>query len=338
MRICSSGIRFFSHHVLERDWKTLDLMRAASEHRLPALLSLEEVTVFSMPPPPCTLVSPSPPSTAVGFACTSALPPGRAIAMARATWSMSTAARAPKTAMSPCLDDTLDSSALSWKTHRHPTWLFPATGRDHTHMATATSPMSRSSVQVASAKPTSGPASSNADVHFHRCGTSLHTAHPSSIAEIRSPHHPFFGQTVEILRWLRRQTSESVVSKLPEGLPIAIPAWRLDPLACQHVSEAPKPRLSVDARVALRDRLEQPPLLPATSLAIPGASHLQGDRDAHQSSLSPPHPAPATLRPPHRVAAAPRSPASPMSRVAHPAARPGDTRRVEPGASPGAPR
>jgi site-specific recombinase XerD len=43
MRICSSGIRFFSHHVLGRDWKTLDLMRAASAHRLPAMLSLEEV-------------------------------------------------------------------------------------------------------------------------------------------------------------------------------------------------------------------------------------------------------------------------------------------------------
>src|SRR5712692_6496830 len=43
MRICSSAIRFFSHHVLERDWKTLDLMRAESAHRLPALLSLEEV-------------------------------------------------------------------------------------------------------------------------------------------------------------------------------------------------------------------------------------------------------------------------------------------------------
>jgi hypothetical protein len=43
MRLCDSGIRFFSHHVLGRDWKTLDLMRAASAHRLPAIFSLEEV-------------------------------------------------------------------------------------------------------------------------------------------------------------------------------------------------------------------------------------------------------------------------------------------------------
>src|SRR5712692_5783868 len=43
MRICYSAIRFFYRHVLGRDWKTLDLIRAESEHRLPAILSLEEV-------------------------------------------------------------------------------------------------------------------------------------------------------------------------------------------------------------------------------------------------------------------------------------------------------
>src|SRR5712692_6205835 len=37
MRICSSGIRFFSQHVLQRDWHTLSLMRAPTAHRLPAV-------------------------------------------------------------------------------------------------------------------------------------------------------------------------------------------------------------------------------------------------------------------------------------------------------------
>jgi site-specific recombinase XerD len=36
-----------------------------------------------------------------------------------------------------------------WKTHRNPTWLFPATGRDHAQAATATQPMNKSSVQGA---------------------------------------------------------------------------------------------------------------------------------------------------------------------------------------------
>jgi integrase/recombinase XerD len=43
MRICYSGIRFFYQHVLKRDWHTLSLMRAQTVHRLPAVLSVEEV-------------------------------------------------------------------------------------------------------------------------------------------------------------------------------------------------------------------------------------------------------------------------------------------------------
>ena len=40
LRLCSSGIRFFSLHVLERDWKLLDLIRGPFEYRLPAILSV----------------------------------------------------------------------------------------------------------------------------------------------------------------------------------------------------------------------------------------------------------------------------------------------------------
>src|SRR5215813_13809073 len=43
MRICYSGIRFFYQHVLQRDWHTLSLLRAQTAHRLPAVLSVEEV-------------------------------------------------------------------------------------------------------------------------------------------------------------------------------------------------------------------------------------------------------------------------------------------------------
>src|SRR5215475_15803071 len=43
MRLCYSGIRFFSQHVLQRDWHTLARLRAHTTHRLPAVLSVEEV-------------------------------------------------------------------------------------------------------------------------------------------------------------------------------------------------------------------------------------------------------------------------------------------------------
>jgi site-specific recombinase XerD len=43
LRICYCGLRFFFVHVLRRDGHTLDLIRAQSEQRLPAVLSVEEV-------------------------------------------------------------------------------------------------------------------------------------------------------------------------------------------------------------------------------------------------------------------------------------------------------
>jgi integrase len=49
----------------------------------------------------------------------------------------------------PLPNDTLALLRTYWKTHRHRTWLFPATGRDQKQSSSATSPMSRSSVQGA---------------------------------------------------------------------------------------------------------------------------------------------------------------------------------------------
>src|SRR5262245_26863222 len=100
-------------------------------------------------------------------------------------------------------------------------------------------------------------------------------------------HHPFFGQTVEIVRWLRRQTSDSLVLKLRDGLEMAIPSWMLDPLACGDISDAPAPRLSVEALWALRDLLDHQPLLHAASPATPCASPPEGARDAQASSSAP---------------------------------------------------
>jgi integrase/recombinase XerD len=43
MRLGYSGLRFFSQHVLQRDWSTLALLRAQTTHHLPAVLRVEEV-------------------------------------------------------------------------------------------------------------------------------------------------------------------------------------------------------------------------------------------------------------------------------------------------------
>jgi site-specific recombinase XerD len=44
MRICYCGIRFFYEHVLKRTWHILGILRAQNERRLPAVLSVEEVS------------------------------------------------------------------------------------------------------------------------------------------------------------------------------------------------------------------------------------------------------------------------------------------------------
>ena len=49
----------------------------------------------------------------------------------------------------PLPEDTLALLRTYWKTHRNKPWLFPATGRDQHQSPTATSPMSRTSVQGA---------------------------------------------------------------------------------------------------------------------------------------------------------------------------------------------
>src|SRR5262249_3888959 len=52
MRICYSSIRFFYQHVLQRDWHTLALLRAQTTHRLPAVLSVEDVKRLLQAAPP----------------------------------------------------------------------------------------------------------------------------------------------------------------------------------------------------------------------------------------------------------------------------------------------
>jgi site-specific recombinase XerD len=43
MRTCYCGIRFFYTQVLQHDWHIFNILRAQTEHRLPAVLSEEEV-------------------------------------------------------------------------------------------------------------------------------------------------------------------------------------------------------------------------------------------------------------------------------------------------------
>ena len=149
MRICYSGIRFFSQHVLQRDWHTLTLMRAQSTHRLPAVLSVEEVRQL--------LAAATPLHNQVYFTTVSSLGLRLHEALSLQVSDIDGQrlqvhvhrGKGAKDRYVPLPAATLTLLRTYWKTHRHPTWLFPATGRDHLQGPTAASPMSRSSVQGA---------------------------------------------------------------------------------------------------------------------------------------------------------------------------------------------
>jgi site-specific recombinase XerD len=149
MRICYSGIRFFYQHVLKRDWHTLTLMRAQTTHHLPAVLSIEEVRRL--------LTSATPFHNHVYFTTVYSLGLRLHEALSLQVSDIDGQrlqvhvhrGKGAKDRYVPLPADTLALLRTSWKTHRHKTWLFPATGRDQKQSSSAPSPMSRTSVQGA---------------------------------------------------------------------------------------------------------------------------------------------------------------------------------------------
>jgi integrase/recombinase XerD len=149
MRLCYSGIRFFSQHVLKRDWSTLSLLRAQTTHRLPAVLSVEEVKRL--------LASATPLHNQVYFTTVYSL----GLRLHEALFLQVADIDGPRLQVHvhrgkgakdryvPLPEETLALLRTYWKTHRHSAWLFPATGRNHPQSPTAASPMRRSSVQGA---------------------------------------------------------------------------------------------------------------------------------------------------------------------------------------------
>lgn len=149
MRICYSGIRFFYQHVLQRDWHTLSLIRAQTEHRLPSVLSVEEIRRL--------LKAATPLHNQVYFTTVYSL----GLRLHEALYLQVSdidgqrlqvhvhRGKGAKDRYVPLPEDTLALLRLYWETHRNKTWLFPATGRDQKQAPSAIFPISRASVQGA---------------------------------------------------------------------------------------------------------------------------------------------------------------------------------------------
>jgi site-specific recombinase XerD len=149
MRICSSGIRFFYQHVLQRDWHTLSLLRAQTAPRLPAVLSVEEVRRLLASATPlhnqvsCTTVY------SLGLRLHEALSLQVSDIDGQRLQVHVHRGKGAKDRYVPLPEATLALLRTYWKTHRNKTWLFPATGRDQKQSSSAAYPMRRTSVQGA---------------------------------------------------------------------------------------------------------------------------------------------------------------------------------------------
>jgi integrase/recombinase XerD len=173
LRICSSGIRFFYQHVLKRDWHTLALLRAQTTHRLPAVLSVAEVRRLLKAAPPLHNQVYFTTVYSLGLRLHEALFLQVSDIDGQRLQVHVQRGKGAKDRYVPLPAETLALLRSYWKTHRHTTWLFPATGRDHTQGPTAACPMSRSSVQGAFRKATQR-------AGITKTGVAIHTLRHSS--------------------------------------------------------------------------------------------------------------------------------------------------------------
>jgi site-specific recombinase XerD len=149
LAIAYSGIKFFYSHTAPRDRPTLKRLRVPAEARLPDVLSLEEVRRL--------LAAVRTPHNRTYFRAVYSLGLRLGEGLHLQVGDIDSArmmvhvhhGKGAKDRYVPLPSSTLRALRDYWATHRHPTWLFPATGRDHRRAATADRPMERSSVQGA---------------------------------------------------------------------------------------------------------------------------------------------------------------------------------------------
>jgi site-specific recombinase XerD len=147
--IAYSGIKFFYSHTTPRDWPTLQRLRVRKKKRLPDVLSVDEVRRL-------IAAVRTPHNRAYFWTVYSLglrLEEGLHLQVGDIDGErMLVHVRRGKGAKDryvPLPGRTLSVLRQYWATHRHPEWLFPATGRDGHQTATADQPMTRSSVQKA---------------------------------------------------------------------------------------------------------------------------------------------------------------------------------------------
>jgi len=168
MRICYCGIRFFYEHVLQRNWHILGILRAQTERRLPAVLSVEEVRNILA----CIKTFQNHAYLSTVYSCGLRLHEGLHLEVSDidSTRMMIHVHRGKgaKDRYVPLPQSTLHLLRRYWVTHRHQSLLFPALGRNGKGAKEAQTPMAKSSVQGAFRR-------AKYDAGIRKKGVSVHT-------------------------------------------------------------------------------------------------------------------------------------------------------------------
>ena len=176
MRICYCGIRFFYVNVLRHNWHIFNILRAQTEHRLPSVLSEDEVrnilgrvNTFHNYAYLTTV-----------YSCGLRLHEGLHLEVtdidSKRMMIHIHRGKGAKDRYVPIPESTLLILRKHWMTHRHPSLIFPAIGRNGKKAPMATTPMAKSSVQGAlrRAKQEAGITKKNVSVHTLRHSYATH--------------------------------------------------------------------------------------------------------------------------------------------------------------------
>jgi len=149
LKICYCGLKFFFKHVLHKEWKIFDILKAQTEKTLPCVLSREEVyhvlskvktlhnytylfTVYS-----------------TGLRLTECLYLQVSDIDSHRMQIHVHRGKGAKDRYVPLPQDTLEMLRRYWKTHKNPVLIFPALGRSGKEAFKAKTPMAGDSVRGA---------------------------------------------------------------------------------------------------------------------------------------------------------------------------------------------
>lgn len=149
LRICYGGIRFFYVNVLARDWHILSILRAQNEHRLPAVLSVDEVRNLLAQ----LKTSPHYVFLSTVYSCGLRLDEARHLEVcdidSQRMMIHVHRGKGAKDRYVALPQPTLVLLRSYWRSHKHPSLIFPARGHKKTAAQQATQPVAKSSIQDA---------------------------------------------------------------------------------------------------------------------------------------------------------------------------------------------